>query len=65
MTSMFLPANGFAIFGGAPGTVTVDASQGSIGASGVQFAADGYRMNGDALNLVAPSAGALSELRVG
>lgn len=65
LTSMFLPANGFAIFGGAPGTVTVDASQGSIGASGVQFAADGYRMNGDALNLVAPSAGALSELRVG
>lgn len=65
LTSIFTPSNGFAIFAGAPGTVTVDASQGSIGANGVQFAADGYRMNGDALNLVAPSAGLLTEVRVG
>lgn len=65
LTSAFSPSNGFAIFGGAPGTVTVDAAQGDVDASGAQFIADGYRLNGDALNLVAPSAGALSEVRVG
>ena len=43
----------------------MDGGAGNISASGVQFASDGYRLNGDALNLLAPSAGALSELRVG
>lgn len=65
VTSAFSPANAFAIFGGTAGTVTVDGGAGNVGASGVQFASDGYRLNGDALNLVAPSAGVLSELRVG
>ncbi len=65
VTSTFSPANAFAIFGGTAGTVTVDSAAGAIMANGVQFASDGYRMNGDALNLVAPPGGALSELRVG
>ncbi|MGO3890185.1 MAG: autotransporter domain-containing protein [Paenalcaligenes sp.] len=65
VTGLFSPIDGFAIFGGAPGTVTVDATQGSINAKGVQFLSDGYRLNGDALNLVAPSAGIPSDLRVG
>lgn len=65
VTSAFSPVNAFAIFGGTAGTVTVDGGAGNISASGVQFASDGYRLNGDALNLLAPSAGALSELRVG
>lgn len=65
VTSAFSPVNAFAIFGGTAGTVTVDGATGNVSASGVQFASDGYRLNGDALNLVAPSADALSELRVG
>ncbi len=65
VTGAFSPVNGFAIFGGAPGSVTVDASRGAVGASGMQFMSDGYRLNGDALNLVAPAAGALSALLVG
>lgn len=34
-------AASFAIFAGAPGTVTVDGSEGPIGVSGMQFASDG------------------------
>ncbi|MGK6317662.1 autotransporter-associated beta strand repeat-containing protein [Neorhizobium sp. DT-125] len=51
----------FAIFQGSPGTVTVDASLGSINAAGMQFAADGYVVQGDAINLV----GTESVIRVG
>lgn len=40
-----------AIFTGAAGTVTVDASLGDIGVSGMQFASDGYRIQGDAIAL--------------
>ncbi|HEY9269714.1 autotransporter-associated beta strand repeat-containing protein, partial [Achromobacter sp.] len=65
ITSARQPANAFAIFGGAPGTVTVDTIPGAVGTTGVQFISDGYRLKGDALSLVAPSPGALSELRVG
>lgn len=65
VTAAFSPVDAFAIFSGTAGTVIVDGSDGDVGASGVQFASDGYRLNGDALTLVAPSAGALSELRVG
>jgi fibronectin-binding autotransporter adhesin len=43
----------FAIFAGAPGTVTVDGSEGPIGVSGMQFASDGYRLTGDAVTLQA------------
>ncbi len=65
VTASRQPADAFAIFGGAAGTVTVDAASGSVATKGMQFASNGYRLNGDALNLVAPSAGALSEVRVG
>ncbi len=45
----------FAIFGAAAGTVTVDAGLGAIQASGMQFATDGYRIQGDAIALVGTS----------
>ncbi|MDI6624216.1 MAG: autotransporter domain-containing protein [Brevundimonas sp.] len=41
---------GFAIFQGASGTVRVDNSLGAVGVIGMQFAADGYRIEGDALD---------------
>ena len=68
VTSTRQPADAFAIFGGAPGTVTVDNGAGGsqpVTALGMQFASDGYLITGDALTLVAPSPGALSEIRVG
>lgn len=42
---------GFAIFAGQGGLVSVDNSQGAVQASGLQFAADGYRIAGGALTL--------------
>ena len=51
----------FAIFTGAAGTVTVDNSLGAVTASGLQFAADGYTIAGDALTLNGPQ----SVVRVG
>jgi fibronectin-binding autotransporter adhesin len=45
----------FAIFGANAGTVTVDGSLGAINASGMQFATDGYRVQGDAIALVGSS----------
>jgi fibronectin-binding autotransporter adhesin len=51
----------FAIFAGAAGTVTVDASLGAINTSGMQFATDGYRVEGDAIALV----GSAPVIRVG
>ena len=45
----------FAIFEGTPGTVTVDNSKGIISAIGMQFAANGYRLNGDRLTLTGSS----------
>ena len=46
------PVPGFAVFGGASGTVTVDNTNGGVSATGIQFASDGYRLTGDALTLV-------------
>lgn len=51
----------FAIFTGAAGTVTVDNSQGQVAATGMQFAVDGYRIEGEALELT----GAQATIRVG
>jgi fibronectin-binding autotransporter adhesin len=51
----------FAIFSGTAGTVTVDNSLGAVNASGMQFAADGYRITGDTLTLN----GAQAVIRVG
>ncbi|WP_395397577.1 autotransporter outer membrane beta-barrel domain-containing protein [Novosphingobium sp. BL-8A] len=50
-----------AIFAGTGGTVTLDGSLGTINASGIQFAADGYILTGDALTLTS----AQSMVRVG
>ena len=47
----------FAVFQGASGTVTIDPA--GVSASGIQFASDGYRLEGGALTLLAPT------LRVG
>jgi autotransporter-associated beta strand protein len=41
------------VFGGAAGTVTVDASQGAINVSGMQFSTDGYRLTGAPIGLTA------------
>jgi len=51
----------FAVFQGAPGTITVDSSSGAVMASGMQFAVDGYRIVGDSITLTAPQ----SLIRVG
>ena len=51
----------FAVFSGTGGTVTVDDSLGAVTSGGMQFAADGYTVDGDALALV----GAVATIRVG
>ncbi len=51
----------FAIFAGAPGTVTIDNSGGAVTTAGMQFAANGYVVNGAPLTLVGPE----SIVRVG
>ncbi|PIG09264.1 autotransporter domain-containing protein [Comamonas sp. 26] len=47
----YQPNPGFVIFQGTAGTVTVDRSAGSIGIMGAQFASDGYRIDGDSIDL--------------
>ena len=51
----------FVLFQGQAGIVTVDASAGEIGVSGMQFATEGYRLQGDGITL----AGAATPIRVG
>lgn len=51
----------FAIFAGTGGTVSADDGQGAISVSGMQFAVDGYRVQGDAIALGAGT----NTLRVG
>ncbi|HVW54079.1 MAG TPA: autotransporter outer membrane beta-barrel domain-containing protein [Rhizobiaceae bacterium] len=46
----------FAIFSAAPGRVTIDDNLGAVSASGMQFASDGYVVDGDALALTGPQA---------
>lgn len=53
--SAMQPQPGFAVFGGTPGTVSIDASAGTVSATGMQFFTNGYVLNGDALNLIAQS----------
>ncbi|MDH7792568.1 autotransporter domain-containing protein [Ochrobactrum sp. AN78] len=66
LTAPMQPQPGFAIFGGNAGTVTINNSAGPVQATGMQFAADGYRMNGDALTLIADADHpAPVEIRVG
>src|SRR6185312_14226858 len=58
------PQPGFAIFQGAPGTVTVDDSAGAVSIKGMQFGVDGYTLTGDAPQL-AGSAGDKVSIDVG
>lgn len=51
----------FAVFAGQPGTVTIDNGNGQVEALGMQFAADGYVIDGEPLTLV----GGSSVIRVG
>jgi fibronectin-binding autotransporter adhesin len=59
--------NAFAVFAGAAGTVTVDDSQGGVSAAGMQFATDGYVIEGDDITLLddVNQAGLQSTIRVG
>ncbi|MBZ9706309.1 autotransporter outer membrane beta-barrel domain-containing protein [Mesorhizobium sp. ESP7-2] len=52
---------GFAIFAGIAGTVTVDNGLGQVTAAGMQFATDGYVIQGGYIGLVGPQ----STIRVG
>jgi outer membrane autotransporter protein len=66
LTAPMQPQPGFAIFGGNAGTVTINNSAGSVQATGMQFASDGYRITGDALTLIADADHpAPVEIRVG
>jgi outer membrane autotransporter protein len=68
VTSAMQPQPGFAIFAGQAGTVTVDDAGGTsaVATTGMQFAADGYRLAGDTLTLVADADHpAPVEIRVG
>jgi fibronectin-binding autotransporter adhesin len=58
------PQPGFAVFGGIAGTITIDDGAGAVNALGMQFASDGYEMQGDTLTLV-DNAGAAPIVRVG
>ncbi|GFZ92994.1 autotransporter-associated beta strand repeat-containing protein [Dyella caseinilytica] len=58
------PQPGFAVFGGTPGTVTVDNSAGNVSAAGLQFDVGGYTLTGDTLTLVG-SNGNAPVIRVG
>ncbi|MDQ0589228.1 autotransporter-associated beta strand repeat-containing protein [Variovorax paradoxus] len=55
------PDGSFAVFAAAPGTVTVDNSLGAVRSSGMQFAVDGYTIQGNPIALT----GATNILRVG
>lgn len=55
------PKAAIAIFAGKPGAVTVDDSQGAVSAPALQFAVDGYKIQGGPLTLT----GASAEIRVG
>jgi fibronectin-binding autotransporter adhesin len=46
----------FGVFQGTPGTVTVDGSLGDVATAGMQFASNGYVVQGDALHLTGSAA---------
>lgn len=54
ITSAMRPNPGFAVFGGAAGQVTIDATRGQVATAGMQFLTDGYVLAGDALTLSQP-----------
>lgn len=47
-------AGQFAVFAAQAGTVTVDDTAGAVSVAGMQFATDGYRLDGDAITLADP-----------
>jgi len=51
ITGTMTPQPGLAVFGGTPGTVTVDGTDGQVAAEGLQFLTDGYHMTGDSVAL--------------
>ncbi|HWK64894.1 MAG TPA: autotransporter domain-containing protein [Rhizobiaceae bacterium] len=57
------PRPGFAIFQGTSGTVTANAGAGALAVTGMHFATDGYRIEGDRIAL--SGAGGESIVRVG
>ncbi|MER9602753.1 autotransporter outer membrane beta-barrel domain-containing protein [Mesorhizobium sp. M0243] len=63
VTGAMKPQPGFAIFQTLGGTVTADDSAGELAVTGMQFAADGYRIVGDAITVA--GAGGESIIRVG
>jgi outer membrane autotransporter protein len=65
VTSVMVPQPGFAIFGGAAGTVTVDEGAGAVSVTGMQFVTNGYTLDGDTLTLVADGSGSAPAIRVG
>ncbi|MEZ2298520.1 autotransporter outer membrane beta-barrel domain-containing protein [Variovorax sp. RCC_210] len=65
VSAPMLPQPGFAIFTGAPGTVTVDNTGSAVQATGMQFASSGYTLAGDTLTLTGAGGGARAEIRVG
>ncbi|WP_426703201.1 autotransporter-associated beta strand repeat-containing protein [Rhodanobacter sp. Col0626] len=64
VTGAMNPQPGFAIFGGTPGTVTIDNGSGQVAATGMQFDSDGYRVVGGPLQLVTTD-GTTPVIRVG
>ncbi|EQD39506.1 outer membrane autotransporter, partial [mine drainage metagenome] len=64
VTLAMQPLPGFAIFGGTPGTVTVDDSAGAVTTTGMQFASSGYTLTGGTLTLDG-NGGAAPIIRVG
>jgi outer membrane autotransporter protein len=63
ITGQMTPQPGFAIFGGAMGTVTIDDTDGSVATTGMQFQSDGYVLTGDPLALSGSGTGVV--IRVG
>ncbi|WP_201415031.1 autotransporter domain-containing protein [Mesorhizobium sp. J8] len=59
----YKPNPTFAVFQNVGGVVTVDASAGAIAVTGMQFAADGYRVEGDSIDL--QGSGGSTTIRVG
>ncbi|WP_235915751.1 autotransporter-associated beta strand repeat-containing protein [Brucella anthropi] len=55
----------FAVFGGNAGTVTINNQNGTVTASGLNFATDGYVLTGDALMLDNGAPGTAPIIRVG
>ncbi|WP_146151045.1 autotransporter outer membrane beta-barrel domain-containing protein [Allosphingosinicella deserti] len=61
VNSAMTPQPGFAVFQGSPGTVKIDNTAGQVTATGMQFAADGYTLEGGPIAL----AGERAVIRVG